>query len=328
MKMGQLRVLSVSLLLSLLALACGNKEEPAKGPASAAAERQAAVRRLQNPKVVAALGKVIPEGEILELAFETSGRVRRIHVTEGQKTQSGTPLIALDAALEDNQLQTLGAQLERNRLEQEDARAQVRHYEEILQQHRQTYQRLQRSVEANALPASELDQAALDIEDSRYQAAAAARLLQRLDVQARELRLQEEEVRLRRQQKELKAPGDGTLLRWEVREGATVNAYQVAGEFAPAGPLLLEAEVDEYFASNVQVGQNAIIRREGYTDTLARGQVIFTSGKLSGKSILSEDNSQFEDLQVRRIKIRLEDSGRLLLGMKVEALIQTAKNTD
>ena len=176
--------------------------------------------------------------------------------------------------------------------------------------------------------ASELDQAALDIEDSRYQAAAAARLLQRLDVQARELRLQEEEVRLRRQQKELKAPGDGTLLRWEVREGATVNAYQVAGEFAPAGPLLLEAEVDEYFASNVQVGQNAIIRREGYTDTLARGQVIFTSGKLSGKSILSEDNSQFEDLQVRRIKIRLEDSGRLLLGMKVEALIQTAKNTD
>lgn len=325
MKAGQTFVFSFLLFSSLFLIACGKKEEQASAQADAAAERRAAIRRIQNPAEVAALGKVIPAEELLELSFETSGRVQRIYFKEGQKAQSGDPLIMLDAALEDNQLKTLDAQLERNRLEQEDARSQFQYHEEVLEQQRQTYQRLKRSVEANALPASELDQVELDIKDSRNQAANAERLMQRLEVQARELRLQQEEIRLRRQQKELKAPSEGTVIRWEVRESATVNAYQAVGEFALAGPLLLEAEVDEYFATNVRAGQSAIIRREGYTDTLARGQVIFTSDKLSEKSILSEDNSQFEDLQVRRIKIRLEDGNPLLLGMKVEALIQTAE---
>ncbi|MCB0560115.1 MAG: efflux RND transporter periplasmic adaptor subunit [Phaeodactylibacter sp.] len=325
MKLDQATVRSILLLLIVLAASCQSDELPADGREDTAAERRAAIRRLQNPEVVAALGKVIPADELLELAFETSGRVQRIYCKEGQKARPGDSLIGLDASLEDNQLKNLDAQLEHNRLEQEDARAQRQYYEEVLEHQRQTHQRLQRSVDAQALPASELDQVELDIKDSRNKAANAARLLQRLDVQARELRLQQEEVRLKRQQKELKAPGEGSIIRWEVREGATVNAYQVVGEFAPGGPLLLEAEVDEYFAAIVKVGQNAIIRREGYTDTLASGQVIFTSDKLSDKSILSEDNSLFEDLQVRRIKIRLENGNQLLLGMKVEALIQTAE---
>ena len=323
MKLVQSVAIFLPLFLSVMVVGCSGNAGPAEGQENAAAERRDAIRRLQNPREIAALGKIVPADEMLELAFETSGRVKSIYFREGQKVQGGDPLIVLDAALEDNQLKALEAQLERNRLEQEDARAQQKYYEEVLEQQGQTYQRLKRSVEAKALPASELDRIELDITNSRNQAAAAARLLQRLEVQARELRIQQEEVRLRRRQKELTAPGEGTIVRWEVRQGATLNAYQVAGEFAPAGPLLVEAEVDEYFATDVKVGQKAIIRREGYTDTLAVGQVVFTSEKLSDKSILSEDNSQFEDLQVRRIKIRLEDGSRLLLGMKVEALIQT-----
>ncbi|MCB0586712.1 MAG: efflux RND transporter periplasmic adaptor subunit [Phaeodactylibacter sp.] len=323
MKLVQSVAIFLPLFLSVMVVGCSGNAGPAEGQENAAAERRDAIRRLQNPREIAALGKIVPADEMLELAFETSGRVKSIYFREGQKVQGGDPLIVLDAALEDNQLKALEAQLERNRLEQEDARAQQKYYEEVLEQQGQTYQRLKRSVEAKALPASELDRIELDITNSRNQAAAAARLLQRLEVQARELRIQQEEVRLRRRQKELTAPGEGTIVRWEVRQGATLNAYQLAGEFAPAGPLLVEAEVDEYFATDVKVGQKAIIRREGYTDTLAVGQVVFTSEKLSDKSILSEDNSQFEDLQVRRIKIRLEDGSRLLLGMKVEALIQT-----
>ncbi len=312
-------------LISLLA-GCGGGEEKVSNREEAKAEQRAAIRRLQNPAEVAALGKVIPAEEILELAFEASGRVQRLYLEEGKQAQAGSPLITLDAALEDNQLKALAAQRERNRLEQEDARAQQRYQEEVLEQHQQTYQRLKRSVEADALPASQMDPAELDIKDSRQRAADARRLLQRLEVQARELRIQQEEVQLRRRQKMLSAPGEGTLLNWEVREGETVSAYQKVGEFAPAGPLIVEAEVDEYFATNVKVGQPAIVRREGYTDTLARGEVVFTAGKLSDKSILSEDSSQFEDLQVRRIKIRLQEDTGLLLGMKVEAVIRTTEN--
>jgi len=112
-----------------------------------------------------------------------------------------------------------------------------------------------------------------------------------------------------------------------VRTGSSVRAYQVVGEFAPAGPRLVEAEVDEYFAGNVRPGQAVVIKREGFPDTLARGEVIFAAPNLSEKSILSEDNTRFEDRQVRRIKIRLEEeSDELLLGRKVEAVIKTSEN--
>ncbi|MCB0553589.1 MAG: efflux RND transporter periplasmic adaptor subunit [Phaeodactylibacter sp.] len=308
-------------LVPALLMGCGSGE--AGGEKTPAESRQAVIQRLDRPAEVAALGEVIPEKEVLELSFEGSGRIQSIYFGEGQRAQANDPLIVLDAALEGNQLQALDAQLESIRLEQEDARALAAYYREVLVQQEQTYQRRQRSVDANALPASELDQIGLDLKNTRNQIASQERRLRQLDAQAQEVRIKKEEVRLLQKQKILKAPGEGTVLEWKVREGATVAAYEVVGEFAPAGPLIVEGEVDEYFATQVEVGQPAILRREGYPDTLASGQVIFTAPNLSRKSLFSADNSEFEDLQVRRIKIRVEDGSRLLLGMKVEAVIKT-----
>jgi HlyD family secretion protein len=304
-----------------LFLSCNGKTEK-ETPETAF---RSAVRRIQHPEEIAALGKILPEEKLLDLVFETSGKVSRIYVQEGNQAGAGEPLILLDAALEENELKALEAQLDGNRLEQEEAREQIAYHEKVLGQQQQTYQRLNRSVEADALPASQLDRTELDLLNSQSQIDAQKRLLDRLAVKERELRIKQEEVQLRRQQKEIHAPGRGTVIRWQVREGSGVQAQEVVGEFAPDGPLLVEAEVDEYFATAVAVGQQAIIRREGFPDTLARGRVIFTAPDLSGKSIFSEDNTEFQDLQVRRIKIRLEDGEQLLLGMKVEAVIQTAQ---
>lgn len=98
------------LLLIIFALACGKGEKPTPGQENAAAERQAAIRRLQNPAELTALGKVVPSEEVLELAFEVSGRVQHIYYKEGQQVRANDLLIALDAALEDNQMKALGAQ--------------------------------------------------------------------------------------------------------------------------------------------------------------------------------------------------------------------------
>lgn len=302
----------------------GEAEKKAEKKLPGAAYRSA-VRRIQHPGEIAVLGKILPEDKLLDLVFEHNGKVGRINVQEGQQAGAGEPLILLDSALEENELKALEAQLDRNRLEREEAREQIAYYEKVLGRQQRTYQRLKRSVEAEALPASQLDRTELDILDSQHQIEVQKRLLDRLAVEERELHIKQEEVRLRRQQKAIHAPGSGTVIRWLVRKGSGVQAQEVVGEFAPHGPLLVEAEVDEYFATVVAVGQKAIIRREGFPDTLARGRVIFTALNLSGKSIFSEDNTEFQDLQVRRIKIRLEDGEQLLLGMKVEAVIQTAQ---
>lgn len=304
---------------------CSNGEKPSNEE-QARAEYSQAIQRIRNPAEVTALGKVIPEEEMLELNFETGGQVAQILVKEGESAADEELLITLDTDLEENELQNLETQLHLNRLEQQEARAQVAYYEKVLGQQQQTYQRLQRSVEADALPASQLDQTELELLNSRHQIDQQQRQVQRLALQEQQLRIRLDEVRLRRRQKQLYTPGAGSVIRWEVRTGAGVQAFQVVGTFAPAGPRLVEAEVDEYFAGNMAVGQKAIIKREGFSDTLAHGEVVFTAPNLSDKSILSEDNTQFEDLQVRRIKIRLKDGEELLLGMKVEAIIQISEN--
>ncbi len=311
----------------LLLPACGNGGDRPSNEAEAQAGYRAAVQRLQQPAEVIALGKVIPRGEILELTFEAAGKVQRILVAEGEQAAPGDLLIALDTRLEENELANLEAQLALNRLEQDEARAQVAYYERVLDQQQQTYARLQRSVEADALPASRLDQTELEMLDSRHQIGQQKRQGERLALEERRLRLRREEVQLRIAQKEIRSVGAGSVIRWMVRAGSSVQAYEEVGELAPAGPRLVEAEVDEYFAGNVHPGQPAVIRREGFPDTLARGKVIFAAPNLSDKSILSEDNTQFEDRQVRRIKISLEEEhDQLLLGRKVEAVINTSQN--
>ncbi len=311
----------------LLLPACDNGGDRPSDEKEARAEYRAAVQRLRQPSEVIALGKVIPGEEILELTFEAAGKVQRILVAEGAEAAPDELLVALDTRLEENELANLDAQLALNQLEQNEARAQVAYYEQVLDRQQQTYARLQRSVEADALPASRLDQSELDMLDSRHQIEQQQRQVERLALQERQLRLRREEVQLRIAQKEIRSVGSGSVIRWMVRTGGSVQAYEVIGEFAPAGPRLVEAEVDEYFAGNVHPGQPAVIKREGFPDTLARGEVIFAAPNLSDKSILSEDNTQFEDRQVRRIKIRLEEErGELLLGRKVEAVINTSEN--
>lgn len=323
MNIKQASTLILALIGSLFS--CSNGEKPSNEE-QAGEEYRTAVQRIRQPEEVVALGKVIPEEELLELNFETGGQVQQILVKEGEEVADEGLLITLDTDLEENELQNLESQLSLNRLEQKEARAQVAYFESVLEQQQRTYQRLKRSVEAQALPASQLDRTELDLLDSRHQIDQQQRQVERLVLQEQQLRIRMDEVRLRLRQKQIYAPGAGSVIRWDVRTGAGVQAFQVVGTFAPAGPRLVEAEVDEYFAGSVAVGQKAIIKREGFPDTLAQGEVAFTAPNLSDKSILSEDNTQFEDLQVRRIKIRLKDGAELLLGMKVEAIIQIAEN--
>ena len=299
--------------------ACGS-EDPAAAPQPE--EGDPVKEKLEQIREVAALGKVKPEKEILSLGFEVGGRVARIAVAEGRKVEKGDLLIYLDDRLEQNRLHELAVQRDANDLDREDARRQVEHHQELLRLQQQTFDRLQRSVQAEALPASRLDEIELQLAETNNQIEKYERRLRQVAVQARTLQVQEAEVRLQLDRKRLSAPGPGFLFDWTVREGELVTAFASVGEFAPAGELIVEAEVDEYFADRVQPGQAVYIRKQGYRDTLATGTVFFTADYLADKTILSEDPAAFEDLQVRRIKIRLDAGARVLIGAKVEAVIR------
>jgi hypothetical protein len=85
---------------------------------------------------------------------------------------------------------------------------------------------------------------------------------------------------------------------------------------------MIEAEVDELFANDVKTGQSVYISTTTHTDTLARGTVSYVSPILSNKSILYETANEGEDRRVRKIKIKLQNSGPFAINAKVNCQIK------
>jgi multidrug resistance efflux pump len=144
--------------------------------------------------------------------------------------------------------------------------------------------------------------------------------LQTAQMQLQELQSQILLNQFQTSRKIIRAPQDGMVLSMDLSPGAAVQAMSSVAEFAPAGYTSVLAEIDELFADQITTGMKASIRKQGQLDTVASGQIIFTSPFLKKKSLFSE-GGDLEDRRVREIRIRLDSTG-LLFGSRVECIIQ------
>lgn len=121
--------------------------------------------------------------------------------------------------------------------------------------------------------------------------------------------------------KKLRAPSDGQILDVLVAPGAALSQFTPYAQFAPAGPKIIRAEVDELFAQRLRTGQRVDIRYIDTTDIIASGEITLLSPYLKRKSLFSEKAGDQEDRRVREIRIALEDDPDLLINAKVECII-------
>ncbi|TAF65996.1 MAG: biotin/lipoyl-binding protein [Cytophagales bacterium] len=294
----------------------GTKNETQKNDSTQANQK------LNIDKIVAT-ARIEPETKIVNLSSEVSGVVKEVRVKSGDKVKKGDILLILNNDLEQAQVNQNQANVQVIRGSRADLEASLQNAKIKAENALKKYQRLKNAFEQNAETQQNVDNA-----ETEYRTA-----LKDIDkIQAQITnngnQVQEgiERVSLASVQvdkKIIKAPSNGTILSIDIQPGSAIVALNPLAEFAPDGAIVAICEVDELFATEVKIGQKAFVRLVGKTETLATGEVVAVAPYLRKKSLFSDAGGDLEDRRVREVKIRLNSSPKLILGMRVEAVIST-----
>ena len=335
--------LTAALLLSMALVAC----QPAKPKVS---EEKPTPINAADVSVVTGIGQVQPEAKTGKLNTEVSGIVTAIRVKEGAQVRAGETIIELSHDLEKSRVEQAETRIPTQKTAVEDAEKQAEAAKARIETaNRRTqaakvradaakvrYDRLAQIVAKGADTQQNLDNAKAeydaafeDYNTSKADATAATRDADRLatSILTARKRVTELEADLKVSQAQLgqrsvRAPSNGTMLSVDVTVGSSLQTGTAIGDFAPSGATVAICEIDELFSTRVQVGQKAYIRTQGMSDTLSTGTVIYAAPYLKKKSLFSADAGELEDRRVREIRIRLDHPEKVLLGARVDCVVQ------
>lgn len=205
-----------------------------------------------NAPVATAPGWVDVTGGLRRLGVGAPGIVTDVPVSEDDSVSGGAVLLRLDDRDE---------RLEQEAANVEVARERRKHstLADALARAREAASRLAPLVAQQSEPADELRRARATVADLESR-----RKLAELAVHAAELRAAL--ARRRVEEREVRAPSRGKVLRLVAHPGDAVSPGVPLVWFAPEGPRVVRAELDERFFGRVRAGMRAEVRPE-YDDT-------------------------------------------------------------
>jgi multidrug resistance efflux pump len=144
--------------------------------------------------------------------------------------------------------------------------------------------------------------------------------LAQLDVQAKQEQLTKAEHGLR--ECTVRAPVKGRVLRSQLSVGTVLgpSPQHPVLLFCPSVPLIVRAEVEQEFASRVEVGQIALIQDDATGGGSWRGQVKSLSGWYSHRRSMLLEPLQFNDVRTLECIVTLDqdqDLSQLRIGQRV-----------
>jgi multidrug resistance efflux pump len=306
--------LPFALGLLLFAASCGQKEqEQAPAPAPVAANL--------NVNEVLGIAIIEPAERIVQLAAEQSALIRKVHVQVGQSVKKGQILVSLDNGVENAQLIQAGSKVATQKTAVETARENLRLLQVKLKKAQDDLTRNESLFRGNALTQQALDDSRAAVADLQQQIRAQEATIKQEQTRIGELDADVRYYQTLNGQKVVTAPSNGVILSMDARTGQYLDARTPFGEFAPEGPVIALTEIDELFADKVLVGQKASIRPQGKTEVLTTGTVVLTSPYLRKKSLFSNTPGDLEDRRVREVRVQLDDPSKVLLGARMECLI-------
>jgi len=265
----------------------------------------------KNKQVVAisrivGIGKIIPEGDIIQLSSPVSGIVRIIDKREDDPVNIGTVILELDHDLEDAKILQLKGELNTQTAQIKVDAASVEEYEAKVSNAKSELQRLQNLLLKGAETQQTVDDATTNLKSLN---ANLTRLVASVSVS--KSRLQETKAALKtaqleRDQKIIKSPINGKILELTVLIGGSVSLQESFGQISPEGKTIAICEIDELNAEKIVVGQKGWIRNIGSSDTLSTGTVYFVFSFLKKKSLFTDQSGEKEDRRVRTIKMMLD----------------------
>lgn len=249
----------------------------------------------------AATGRVVAEGRLVAypdaevtLSAEVAGTLVDLAVVERQEVRRGQ----LVARLRADDLEAARAE-ERARLAETEAEIRLAESERA-----RSEQLLARQIDT----AARRDRAVRDLEVA---------LARRETVRAALVRLEAELAKRR-----VVAPIDGVVVARPVDAGETLEARAPIATVADLSRVRIEAEVDEFDAGRVRLGQRVVVRAEGYDGEGWTGSVEEIPDAVSGRRLKPQDPGKPSDVRVLLVKVRLDGATPLKLGQRVEVEIQ------
>jgi multidrug resistance efflux pump len=304
------------LAIGLFLVACGEEDSQQKQPPPTTQQVAAEVDKIVG------IANVEPFGKLLPLSSEVNGVVTEIFKEANQKVNQGEKLIALDYKVEQTQLVQAQSKLRTQQAVIKAAQATLASLEVKRANAQATYERNQRLLAGGAATQQTLDDSRFQYEQNRKDAEAAQATLAQQQGRLAELQADVSYYQALLDRRFVKAPVSGLILSVDTKVGESISSTTVLGDFAPDGPLMAITEVDELFATKVKLGQTAFIRPQGGSDTLARGKVVFISPYLRKKSLFADKAENLEDRRVREARVELDSSANVLIGSRVECVIE------
>lgn len=271
---------------------------------------------------IVGIGKVLPEDGIVMLSVTQPSKVVNLHKQLGDVVNKGDILFELEAAKEDIKVDQAIAAQNAAQADYKAAQQQVNIDKIKLESLRKVYETSRKLYALNAETREQLHQ-----DSTAYQQQKALVKEQELSLQAQQTALQQKNLEIKSakvdvQDKYYRALQDGTLIRFDVTLGEILNANNTFGELAPNKPLVIEGELDEFYADKIKVGQQVQIALTGQSDIIATGTISYVGSSLQNKSIIYETVGEGQDRRVRRFTVTLATGQeQLLINQKVECKI-------
>ena len=308
---------------------------------------------LPTIEAVSALGRLEPEGEIIQLSAPasldgTTTRVEQLTVELGSQVEEGQSVAVLDsyqsrkAALEQAMTAINVAKAELRRVEAgaatgdlEAQRSTVSRYEAELNNARSEYERFDSLYQSGAISAIERDQKKLLVETAQAQLNQARSSLNSLaevrsvDISVARANVDNAEAAASRAAAELEmtvvvAPTSGQVLKIHTQPGETISPNGIL-EMAQTDQMVVVAEVYETDIERVKVGQSAIIT-SGATDGKLQGVVSEIGLQVSPQEAFSVDPTANTDNRIIEVTVQLDKESsqavRNLSNLQVQVVIQ------
>jgi len=285
------RLLWPVLALGLLAVAA-LQARAAAGPSRKAVSASPAASEAGRNRV-AAEGRVVayPGAEVV-VGTDLAGTLVQMRVQEKQPVRKGELLAELRS--DDRR-----AELAEARARVAEADAEIRLAEADLERARLLWEKEVGSRQA-------LDKAERDLQTARARRETARATADRLDAVLARTRIL--------------SPIDGVVIARHAQSGETLEAGQKIVTVADLSKTRVEAELDEFDAGRVALGDGVRVSAEGW-DGGWRGRVEEIPDSVVGRRLKPQDPGKPEDTRVLLVKIALLEPTPLKLGQRVEISI-------
>ncbi|HEY9364889.1 MAG TPA: efflux RND transporter periplasmic adaptor subunit [Chitinophagaceae bacterium] len=290
-------LLGLIVLLVVVKLIVGNKDEGTKVTIEKAAERTII-------ETVNASGKIYPEVEV-KISPDISGEVTQLNVQEGDSVKKGQVLARIYADIYALQRDEAASRVSQSQATVANSNAALAALEANLNQAKQVYDRNKKLYDEKVISKSELEQYETTYKSAQANYNAAKQNIRSLQagVQTAQTGLSSANKNLTRTT--LVAPMDGVISSLSIKEGERVagNSFNVGTEMMRVADMsLLEVRVDvgENDVVKINLGDSADVEVDAYNNRKFKGIVTQIASSTSATTAATNDVTNYE------VRIRLD----------------------